>query len=86
MDQTHQYGSDLVQLARLALAGRPQDIHLYVRRLVKRYKDLPALSAELMALLQESPTRESPLRKDVATAVPVDLDSRLHLVRYLMGL
>lgn len=73
---------DLVHLARLALAGRPQDIQLFIRRISKRYRDSqPALADELAALARESPTRESPLRRDVAATVPVDLDSRLHLIR-----
>ena len=28
----------LVQIARLALTGRPQDVQLYIRRLAKRYQ------------------------------------------------
>ena len=74
--------SDLVQLARLALAGRPQDIQLFVRRLAKRYRgSIPVVAEGLSELLREAPTRESPLRRDNAAPVPVDLDSRLHLVR-----
>lgn len=74
--------ADLVQLARLALAGRPQDIQLFVRRLSKRYREsIPGVAEGLSELLREAPTRESPLRRDNAAPVPVDLDSRLHLVR-----
>lgn len=75
-------GTDLVHLARLALAGRPQDIQLFIRRVAKRYRaSAPALADELAALVRELPTRESPLRRDTVTTVPVDLDSRLHLIR-----
>lgn len=73
---------EIVQFARLALAGRPQDIQLYVRRLTKRYQDqLPVLAGQLNELLQQSPTRQSPLRRENAVPVPVDQESRLQLLR-----
>jgi len=73
---------DIVHLARLALAGRPQDVQTYIRRLARRYQgQLPDLASELSKLLQESPTRQSPLRREVAAPVPVDLESRLQLLR-----
>jgi SpoVK/Ycf46/Vps4 family AAA+-type ATPase len=74
---------DLVQLARLSLTGRLQDIQLYVRRMTKRYKEsIPALAKALGDLLIESPTRSSPLRREAAAPIPVDLDSRLQLLRH----
>jgi len=74
--------SDLVHLARLALAGRPQDVQMLVRRLAKRYRgSIPDVAKGLSELLREAPTRESPLRRDSVAPIPVDLDSRLHLVR-----
>jgi SpoVK/Ycf46/Vps4 family AAA+-type ATPase len=74
---------DLVQLARLSLTGRPQDIQLYVRRLARRYQEsVPALAKALGELLVESPTRNSPLRREMATPIPVDVDSRLELLRH----
>jgi SpoVK/Ycf46/Vps4 family AAA+-type ATPase len=74
---------DIVQLARLSLAGRPQDIQLYVRRMARRYQDsIPTLSKSLGDLLVESPTRSSPLRRETTAAIPVDLDSRLQLLRH----
>ena len=73
---------ELVQIARLALTGRPQDVQMYIRRLAKRYHDtLPTAAAELNKLLQESPTRQSPLRRQAEAPVPVDLESRLQLLR-----
>src|SRR5438876_1127124 len=73
---------DLVQLARLSLTGRAQDIQLYVRRLARRYHETaPALSKALEDLLVESPTRSSPLRREAVAPVPVDMDSRLQLLR-----
>src|SRR5690606_33998956 len=41
----------------------------------------PKLAEVLVALLREAPTRSSPLRRDTAAVMPVDLDSRLQLVR-----
>lgn len=73
---------DLVQIARLALSGRPQDVQAYIRRLARRYQGaLPAVAAQLTELLQESPTRHSPLRREAAAPIPVDLESRLQLLR-----
>jgi SpoVK/Ycf46/Vps4 family AAA+-type ATPase len=73
---------ELVQIARLALSGRPQDIQAYIRRLARRYQGhLPGLVLQLNALLQESPTRQSPIRGEVSSPVPVDLESRLQLLR-----
>lgn len=73
---------NLVQLARLALAGRPQDVQMYIRRMARRYQPTePELSGELIALLREAPTRDAPIRGNGTTAVPVDVDSRLQLLR-----
>lgn len=73
---------DLVQLARLSLTGRAQDIQLYVRRLARRYHEsAPELSKAMEDLLVEAPTRNSPLRRAPASPIPVDLDSRLELLR-----
>lgn len=73
---------ELVQIARLALAGRPQDVQAYVRRLARRYQgELPVIAAQLTELLQEAPTRQSPLRREATAPVPVDLESRLQLLR-----
>jgi SpoVK/Ycf46/Vps4 family AAA+-type ATPase len=73
---------ELVQIARLALTGRPQDVQLYIRRLAKRYQGaFPGIASELNKLLQESPTRQSPLRRQAEAPVPVDLESRLQLLR-----
>lgn len=73
---------ELVQIARLALAGRPQDVQTYIRRLARRYQgEMPAIAEQLTELLREAPTRQSPLRRDAAAPVPVDVESRLQLLR-----
>ena len=82
MAAEHIHPEDLVQLARLALAGRPQDVQTYIRRLARRYQgELPELASQINELLQESPTRQSPLRRESAAPLPVDLESRLQLLR-----
>lgn len=74
--------SDFANLARLALTGRAQDVSLFIHKASKRYKQTnPTLSVELVSLLKDSPTRSSPLRKQTDVPLPVDLDSRLHLLR-----
>jgi SpoVK/Ycf46/Vps4 family AAA+-type ATPase len=81
-DQTKQMTRDFVDLARLALTGRPQDVQLLVHRTVKRYRpDFPDMADSLAALLRESPSRASPLRRQSEVPLPVDIDSRLQLLR-----
>ncbi|MCV0370496.1 ATP-binding protein [Filomicrobium sp.] len=74
--------SDLITLARIALTGRQQDVQLLLRRLAKKHRvSDPRLADQLMALLQESPTRASPLRRQSDVPLPVDGDTRIHLLR-----
>jgi SpoVK/Ycf46/Vps4 family AAA+-type ATPase len=83
MDELQEKNKDLVQLARLALAGRPQDIQTYIQRMARKYQKLaPELGGQLKELVQQAPTRQSPLRSDGVAAIPVDRDSRLQLLRY----
>ena len=63
MDEQREKTKDLVQLARLALAGRPQDVQTYVTRMSRKYQKLvPELAEQLKDLLKAAPTRKSPLR------------------------
>ena len=73
--------ADLIHLSRLALAGRQQDIVMFLRRLTRTLQaDQPKTAGEIEKLLSASPTRSTPLR-EVEAAIPVDSDSRLQLVR-----
>jgi AAA+ superfamily predicted ATPase len=82
MDEHHELTNDLVQLARLALAGRPQDIQTYIQRMARKYQKLvPEVGTQLKELMQKSPTRQSPLRSEGVATIPVDRDSRLELLR-----
>lgn len=81
-EPTHESVKDLVQLARLALTGRKQDVQLYIRRLIRRYRpSLPGIADELSGLLRDAPMRQSPLRSESVNAIPVDIDTRLQLAR-----
>lgn len=82
MDQKINYAEWLVQLARLGLAGRRQDLLTYVRRVVRLLRETDAATADQLAeLLRDAPTTASPLRGSAVATVPVDVDSRLNLVR-----
>ena len=82
MSDNTKNNNELVHLARLALAGRPQDVQTYIRRLARKYQDeLPQIAGELTELLQQAPTRQSPLRREATAPIPVDLESRLQLLR-----
>ena len=83
MDENQEKSKDLVQLARLALSGRPQDVQTYVLRMARKYQQsIPELAEKLSQLLKDSPTRQSPLRSEDVAAIPVDRDSRLQLLRH----
>lgn len=83
MDENAEKDRDLVQLARLALAGRPQDVQTYITRISRKYQKIaPALGQQLKELVKFSPTRQSPLRSEGVAAIPVDRDSRLQLLRH----
>lgn len=74
--------ADFASLARIALAGRSQDIQLLLHRVVRRYRaSSPELAAALTDLLHEAPTRASPLRRQAEAPLPVDADSRFQLLR-----
>jgi SpoVK/Ycf46/Vps4 family AAA+-type ATPase len=74
--------SDFVHLARIALSGRAQDVQVLLHRVSRHYRAAhPQLADAVTALLRESPTRSSPLRRQAETPLPVDADSRLHLMR-----
>ena len=82
MDEQSEKGADIVQLARLALAGRPQDVQAFVTRMSRKYQKLePALGKHLKDLLKAAPTRKSPLRNEAMAAIPLDRDSQLDLLR-----
>lgn len=86
VDERQRMEDNFVQLARLAMSGRSQDIETYVRRVARANRDTaPAFSSVLLALLKTRPTRQSPLRSastSMVEATPVDLETRLQLVRH----
>lgn len=81
-DVTGITNEELVQMARLALTGRQQDVQTFLRRLARRHRgELPELAAQLTQILQEAPTRQTPLRREAAAPIPVDMETRLQLLR-----
>ncbi|WP_271540577.1 AAA family ATPase [Bradyrhizobium sp. CCBAU 45321] len=62
--------------------GRIQDVQVVLRRAAKRYHQaVPQFAEALTSLLHESPSPASPLRRQAEVPLPVDIDSRLHLMR-----
>ncbi|MGE0851876.1 MAG: AAA family ATPase [Hyphomicrobiaceae bacterium] len=81
-DKPENLEADFLLLAKVALSGRPQDVQLAVHRAAKRYRQAsPHFSDELATLLRSVPSRGSPLRRQTEAPLPVDLDSRLQLMR-----
>lgn len=73
----------LVQVSRLALVGRPQDVQAQIRQSITRLRRRsPEIATRLAALLSTLPSAAAPLRDAGAGMVPVDSDSRLALVRH----
>ncbi len=76
--------ADIVHLSRLALAGKVPDVAILLRRLARRYQtSMPDLSADLTTLLRGVPASAggSLLREVGGNHIPVDVDSRLRLLR-----
>lgn len=82
MSDTRKIEKDIVHLARVALSGRPQDVQQFLHRIAKAYRDAaPEVAEQVTALLREAPTRSTPLRRQTEVALPVDVDTRFHLLR-----
>jgi hypothetical protein len=74
---------DLVHLARMALAGRHQDVQMLLQRMARRYsRSNEAIGRALQELLRDAPNIDAPLRGLGNSApVPLDMDSRVPLIR-----
>jgi SpoVK/Ycf46/Vps4 family AAA+-type ATPase len=73
---------EFLTLARLALGERPQDVQLYLGKVARKYREVaPEIATEIGTLLKNASGRSSALRRETAAPLPVDNDSRLHLIR-----
>lgn len=82
VDTTAAYDDVLIQLARLCMTGRDQDVATYLQRVARRMRSTnPETAAALTTVLRDASTRMSPLRSVTAAPMPVDGDSRLPLLR-----
>jgi SpoVK/Ycf46/Vps4 family AAA+-type ATPase len=82
MPATPKLETDFINLARIALSGRQQDVQQLLYRLSRAHREtMPELAQALTELLRKAPTRESPLRRQSEIALPVDLDTRFQLLR-----
>lgn len=80
-DELETVARDLVQVARLALAGGGHETTPVLRRLARKYRDShPAVASALIDLLRDSPVRAVGTAITPATQ-PTDTDSQLPLVR-----
>jgi len=82
MDLTTKLSENVVQLARLGLQGRSQDVQAYIRQSIRRFRQQDSeLANALSELLALAPTALSPLRDVGGAIMPVDADSRLALAK-----
>lgn len=80
MEEAAYLRENFVHLARIAMSGRQQDIHSFLRRLSRHGKD-EELSSKVVALLRRYPTSAAPLRGVTNSIMPVDADSQFHLIQ-----
>jgi SpoVK/Ycf46/Vps4 family AAA+-type ATPase len=81
-DEIVNWKEEIFHMARVALSGRPQDIHTLIRKLARKHKaDDTEFAAQLTELLRKSPIQASPARRAEPAGLPIDGDSRLPLVR-----
>lgn len=71
----------IIQLSKLALTGRRQDVQMYIRRMI-RSKDFSDLKERLDEIMHTMPSQGAPVRSAKFNAVPVDMDSRIQLLRH----
>ncbi|WP_273130539.1 AAA family ATPase [Bacillus weihaiensis] len=71
-----------VHLTRLALEGRKQDILTLIKRNIKQFDDIhPGLSLKLKEEILSYQDKLTVIRKKVQPPLPIDLDSKLELVK-----
>lgn len=87
-DDSAGYVVDLAQLARLALSEKPDDVRLFIARLVRKYRNSrPDLAEEMERYLRSKPARSNAiLRKAISQlpadqVLPVDHESRMSLLK-----
>jgi SpoVK/Ycf46/Vps4 family AAA+-type ATPase len=91
MDEKEDCKENLAQLARLAIADRPEDIRLFLARLVRKYRKVDGLFAlQLDGILKTKTSRSHPILREKFSSssnsqsnqtVPIDQDSRLSLLK-----
>ncbi|AMV72210.1 cell division ATP-dependent zinc protease FtsH [Desulfuromonas sp. DDH964] len=85
MDECKTLKKELVQVARMAVSEKPDDVRLYVARMVRKYRSAdPDFSEQLEKFLRNnSPRSNPPLRKNDFSqmAIPADEETRLLLLK-----
>lgn len=81
MEEERSVESHFLDVVRLALSDRPQDVRTLVQRLVRTKAMDVELTQQLRELLRNSTVPQSYLRKESQTVTPVDIDSRLQLLK-----
>ncbi|MEV7179200.1 ATP-binding protein [Kitasatospora sp. NPDC093679] len=83
LDDAGRYDRDIVHLARVAMAGRSQDVQTLLQRMARRYQATNSSLAEsLRELLRSAPSLDAPMRSHGnALPLPLDGDTRLPLIR-----
>lgn len=80
-DDTNRISEYLVHIARLGLAGRSEDIRMYLQRIMKKLGKSDRSLSESLSLLLADRTPSAGALRDATGFVPVDADTRLALLR-----
>ncbi len=73
----------IVHLVRLGMSARVQDVQAFAKRVIRKVKKTDQdLANSLIELLANNPSQGTPLREVGVDHVPVDVDSRLHLIKH----
>ncbi len=72
----------VLQLARLALSGKREDLVLYVKRLSRNFRlSNPLLAESLSELLEDAQANHESFKRENESFLPYDSDSKLSLIR-----
>ena len=81
MGDMEKFRDDFINLAKVAMSGRGQDIREFLSRVAMSRMTEKELSDALIELLRNNPSPLNPLRGEAEMAVPVDTETRFHLLR-----
>jgi len=81
MEPNRELQAHFLDVVRVALSDRPQDVRILVQRLIRKNEFEVEFTNQLKELLRVATSQHSYLRKESQTVMPVDIDSRFQLLK-----